>query len=108
MTGGEGLRLDDSLGLSPEVVTTLAKGEPVEEVNTKPSGSKKKPIFILAGVGLLAVLGGFLYWQYAQTHISTDDAYVTGSIYSVSLRIPGTVARFWFMTINWLNRGRRW
>ena len=65
----------------------------MEEVNTKPSGSKKKPIFILAGVGLLAVLGGFLYWQYAQTHISTDDAYVAGSIYSVSFRIPGTVAK---------------
>ena len=47
----------------------------------------------MAGVGLLAVLGGFLYWKYTQTHIATDDAYVTGSIYSVSFRIPGTVAK---------------
>lgn len=65
----------------------------MEEANTKPSGSKKKPVFILAGVGLLVVIGGFLYWRHAQTHISTDDAYVAGSIYSVSFRIPGTVAR---------------
>jgi len=47
----------------------------------------------MAGVGLLAVIGGFLYWQYNQTHVSTDDAYVAGSIYSVSFRIPGTVAK---------------
>jgi membrane fusion protein (multidrug efflux system) len=72
---------------------TDSQGGPVEEGKNKPSGSKKKPIFILAGVGLLAVIGGLLYWQYAQTHISTDDAYVTGSIYSVSFRIPGTVAQ---------------
>ena len=47
----------------------------------------------MAGVGLLLVIGGFFYWKYTQTHISTDDAYVTGSIYSVSFRIPGTVAK---------------
>jgi membrane fusion protein (multidrug efflux system) len=61
--------------------------------NTKTSGSKKKPVIIMAGVGLLAVIGGFLYWRYTQTHVSTDDAYVAGSIYSVSFRIPGTVAK---------------
>ena len=65
----------------------------MEEGNSKSSGSKKKPVIIIAGVGLLAVIGGFLYWQYNQTHISTDDAYVAGSIYSVSFRIPGTVAK---------------
>jgi membrane fusion protein, multidrug efflux system len=73
------------------------KGKAVEEgnhsSNTKTSGSKKKPVFILAGVALLAVIAGFLYWRYAQTHIATDDAYVTGPIYSVSFRIPGTVAK---------------
>ncbi len=65
----------------------------MEEGNTKPSGSRKKPVLIIVGVVLLAVLGGFLYWRYAQTHIATDDAYVAGSIYSVSSRIPGTVAQ---------------
>ena len=65
----------------------------MEEVDTKSSGSKKKPFIIVAGVVLLAVIGGFLYWQYTQTHLSTDDAYVAGSIYSVSFRIPGTVAK---------------
>jgi membrane fusion protein, multidrug efflux system len=69
------------------------KGKALEEGNSKPTGSKKKPVLIFAGVGLLVVLGGFLYWRYAQTHISTDDAYVAGSVFSVSFRIPGTVAR---------------
>ncbi len=49
----------------------------------------------MAGVALLAVIGGYLYWRYAQTHISTDDAYVAGSVYSVSFRIPGTVSQVW-------------
>ena len=65
----------------------------MEEGNNNPSGLKKKPVIIMAGVGLLAVIGGFLYWRYTQTHVSTDDAYVAGSIYSVSFRIPGTVAK---------------
>ena len=65
----------------------------MEEGNSKSSGSKKKPVIIMVGVGLLVVIGGFLYWRYTQTHVSTDDAYVAGSIYSVSFRIPGTVAK---------------
>ena len=65
----------------------------MEEGNSKPSGSKKKTISILAGVVLLAGIVGFLYWRYAQTHIATDDAYVAGSIYSISFRVPGTVSK---------------
>ncbi|RPH85064.1 MAG: hypothetical protein EHM75_10125 [Desulfobacteraceae bacterium] len=80
----------------------------MEEGITKPSGSRKKPVLIIVGVVLLAVLGGFLYWRYAQTHIATDDAYVAGSIFSVSSGYRGPWPRCWFMTINWLNPGRCW
>jgi membrane fusion protein (multidrug efflux system) len=52
----------------------------------------KKAGLILGVVALLGLIVGFFWYRYAQTHISTDDAYVTGSIYSLSFRVPGTVA----------------
>ncbi len=53
----------------------------------------KKAGFILGSIGLLGLIIGLFWYHYAQTHISTDDAYVTGSIYSLSFRVSGTVAR---------------
>ncbi len=53
----------------------------------------KKAGLILGGIALLGLIVGFFWYHYAQTHISTDDAYVTGSIYSLSFRVSGTVAR---------------
>ncbi|HEY9767149.1 MAG TPA: HlyD family secretion protein [Coleofasciculaceae cyanobacterium] len=34
---------------------------------------------------------GYRWWNYASTHESTDNAYVTGHIHQISSRIPGTV-----------------
>lgn len=60
---------------------------------TKNNQRKKKAavLFLLAGV--IALLAGIFYWRYARTHISTDDAYVSGSIHTISFRVPGTVAQ---------------
>src|SRR5437660_701260 len=43
-------------------------------------------------LGVAAALGyaGYLYW-YGQTHVSTDDAYITGHIAPVSARVAGPV-----------------
>ncbi len=53
----------------------------------------KKAGFILGSVALIGLIIGLFWYHYAQTHISTDDAYVTGSIYSLSFRVSGTVAQ---------------
>jgi membrane fusion protein, multidrug efflux system len=53
----------------------------------------KKAVIILCGLGLVGLIVGVFWYRYTQTHISTDDAYVTGSIYSLSFRVPGTVAQ---------------
>jgi membrane fusion protein (multidrug efflux system) len=34
---------------------------------------------------------GYRYWKHAQVHPNTEDAYVSGDIFSVSSRIPGTL-----------------
>jgi membrane fusion protein, multidrug efflux system len=63
------------------------------ETASKNNQRKKKAIVILGGVVLLCLIVGILWYRYSLTHISTDDAYVTGSVYSLSFRVPGTVAQ---------------
>lgn len=47
---------------------------------------------VAAGILLLGALGyGAYLWHYSQTHVSTDDAYVTTHVAPVSARIAGTV-----------------
>ncbi|MBI5582902.1 MAG: HlyD family secretion protein [Deltaproteobacteria bacterium] len=65
----------------------------MSEENVKKPSPKKKTFLILAVVGIIAVIIGGLYWRYVRTHISTDDAYVQGTIYPISFRVPGTVTR---------------
>ncbi|MHB8836863.1 MAG: HlyD family secretion protein [Candidatus Methylomirabilia bacterium] len=50
--------------------------------------------FLVVGVLIAVVIvGRERYQRYTHTHISTDDAYVEGTIYSVASRVPGTVAK---------------
>jgi len=56
--------------------------------------SKKIKGFIILGVVVavgLSVL--FLYRGYARTHVSTDDAFVEGSVHMIAPRVAGTVAQ---------------
>ncbi len=47
---------------------------------------------VAAGILILAGLAyGAYLWHYAQHHVSTDDAYVTGHLSPVSARVSGTV-----------------
>lgn len=44
------------------------------------------------GVGAIAAgVAGYHWWQFASTHEQTDNATVTGHLYQISSRIPGTV-----------------
>ena len=67
----------------------------LSEQPEKPTPKRIKPIaFVLAGLGLGAVVAGifgYRYWQYASTHQSTDNASVVGHIHPVSSKIAGTV-----------------
>ena len=49
---------------------------------------------------LIAIVPAFNYYKYFRSHVSTDDAYVDGSIALISSRIPGTVRRLFVME-NW-------
>ncbi|NOX20444.1 MAG: HlyD family secretion protein [Nitrospirae bacterium] len=56
------------------------------------SMNKKRIAFtVFALVLVVAAVVGFFYVQYKKTHISTDDAFIEGTVYTVSARVNGTV-----------------
>lgn len=54
---------------------------------------KKLAIVLFIVVAVLVALSVFFYLHYKSTHISTDDAYIDGNVYTVAPRVPGTVAK---------------
>ena len=79
------------------VVTPEAKPEAAPTLPPTKEGkpNQRRKLFILAGLGVVAVFGGvfgFRWWQYASTHETTDDAYITGNVHPVSSRINGTIS----------------
>jgi membrane fusion protein (multidrug efflux system) len=57
-------------------------------------------LVVLAIVVLAAIYPAYRYYGYFESHVSTDDAYIDGSVSLVSSRIPGTVAKLFVME-NW-------
>jgi membrane fusion protein (multidrug efflux system) len=55
-----------------------------------------RALLILLLVGIALATAGFLYWRYAQTYESTDDAQVDGHLNSISPRIAGTITAVYF------------
>jgi len=65
----------------------------------------RKILLVIAVVVLLAlIVPGWHYYQYLESHVSTDDAYVDGTVALVSSRIPGTVAQL-YVEENWAVKG---
>jgi membrane fusion protein (multidrug efflux system) len=59
-----------------------------------PKGRKRLIGFAVIGVLVVGVLiARDRYLRYNHTHVSTDDAYVEGTIYAVAPRVPGTVVK---------------
>jgi membrane fusion protein (multidrug efflux system) len=55
---------------------------------------------IVVAVVLAGILPAYHYYEYFESHVSTDDAYVDGSVSLVSSRVPGTVSKLFVME-NW-------
>src|SRR5258708_5603673 len=47
-----------------------------------------------------ALIPGFHYYQYLESHVSTDDAYADGTVALVSSRVAGTVTNV-YVEDNW-------
>ncbi len=57
-------------------------------------------VAIVVIILLIAIVPGWHYYQYLMSHVSTDDAYVDGTVALVSSRIPGTVVNL-YVEDNW-------
>ncbi|MDR3706992.1 MAG: HlyD family secretion protein [Capsulimonadaceae bacterium] len=84
-------RISPQAGASPN---GAGGGSPVSGKPDDEQKSKPKPAVLVVVVVLIvaAVVLGFRYFQYSQTHAQTDDAYVTGDLINVSPVVPGTLA----------------
>ncbi len=68
------------------------KAQPQQNQQTPAQrGKRRRALLIVAIIGILLAIGGFLYYQYAQTYESTDDASVDAHLNGVSSRVQGTV-----------------
>jgi membrane fusion protein (multidrug efflux system) len=63
----------------------------MSEVQNSNSGKKKKAFLIVGVIVAIGLITGWTYSGYRKTHISTDDAFIDGDIYTVAAKISGTV-----------------
>lgn len=58
-------------------------------------GSVGRVLPLRVAAGVVVVIGiacaGYFWWRWAGTWVKTDNAYVTGHIHTISVRVPGTV-----------------
>lgn len=82
----------DNQTTNEEINTSLQE----EPILVKKTPRKRPPKYLLIAGLTIAVLVagvfGYRWWQYASTHETTDDATVTGNLYAISTRIPGTIS----------------
>ena len=60
-----------------------------EEVSN--SSKKKKAFLIVGAIVAVGLIAGHFFSSYRKTHISTDDAFIDGDIYTIAAKINGTI-----------------
>ena len=53
--------------------------------------NKSKVFFVFGVIALIIIVAVYFYIRHTKYYISTDDAYVTGSIHSIAPKVAGTV-----------------
>ncbi len=63
-----------------------------EEVKKQNNRKRKKiALIVLLSLVLIGTISIIFYLQYKATHITTDDAFIEGTIHTIAAKIPGTV-----------------
>jgi membrane fusion protein (multidrug efflux system) len=72
---------------------------------TAPYGKKKIASIVFALVGIIGIVSVYFYMQYKSTHISTDDAFIEGDIYTIASKVPGTVKNIHVKSNQFVKKG---
>jgi len=70
----------------------------------KPEKQFQKPV-ILGLLTLILLIGGYAYWRYLQTHISTDNAYVNAHSIQIATQVSGPVLTLFVDNNRTVNQG---
>jgi membrane fusion protein (multidrug efflux system) len=63
-----------------------------QQQTQKENNRKKKKAFLIVGIIILAgLVAAYFYAEYRKTHITTDDAFIDGSVHTIASKINGTV-----------------
>jgi membrane fusion protein, multidrug efflux system len=79
-------------GMKTEALRKTERPAPVAEPPPPRTRGRSKALLVVFLLGALLATGGTLYWKYAQTYESTDDAQVDGHLNGISSRISGTIS----------------
>ncbi len=63
------------------------------EEQTGNNQKKKKAFMVVGAVVVVGLIAGYVYNGYRKSHISTDDAYIDGDIYTIAAKVTGTVKK---------------
>jgi membrane fusion protein, multidrug efflux system len=66
-----------------------------QETKANNNSRKKLGVVVLAVIMIIGAVSLFFYLGYKATHITTDDAYVDGSIHTIASKITGTVTNIY-------------
>lgn len=66
-----------------------------EEIKSNNNKKKKLGLVVLMVVVIIGAVSLFYYLGYKATHITTDDAYVDGSIHTIASKVTGTVTNIY-------------
>lgn len=83
---------------------SLPKGT-VQGANNNKGVGRKLAIGVIVALVLAGAGIGTMYYLYAQTHKSTDDAFIDGHITQIAARVPGHVVKVLVEDNQWVKEG---
>lgn len=90
---------------SPDLKSDPKTGNPAEKSAGGNGPRRRIMLFVVAGLLIIALAFGIPYVHHALTHESTDDAFVEGTVVSISPRVSGYVAEVPAGDNRWVNAG---
>ena len=82
------------------------KKEGSQEIKDKSDKKRKKiALTVLAMLVLIGAVSIFFYLRYKATHITTDDAFVEGTIHTIASKVPGTVKSIYVNDNQFVKKG---